>query len=93
MRLQSVSETSPRNKRRKRNDCGKLEQTTTHLKMFSRPVMIRRWPEACPLARNIVPKLTKHWSEYQGLKPMVDYLQAHLPKDGAGASAPVPCPE
>ena len=48
MRLRSVRETSPRNVRRKRNDCGKLEQTTTNLKRFSRHrlVTINRWPEA-----------------------------------------------
>jgi len=35
--------------------------------------------------------MQKHWSEYQGLKPMVDYFQAQ--KNDSGVPARVPCPE
>ena len=37
--------------------------------------------------------MQKHWSEYQSLKPMVDYFEAQRPKDGAGTTVPTPCPE
>ena len=37
--------------------------------------------------------MEKHWAEYQNLKPMVDYFQAHYPKGGVEAAVAVPCPE
>ncbi len=49
MRLRSVRETSQENRRRKRSDNGKPEQTTAKLKKFSRsrPAMIKRSPDSC----------------------------------------------
>jgi hypothetical protein len=43
--------------------------------------------------RDVARVMEKHWVEYQSLKPMVDYFQAHFPKDDAGAKARVSCPE
>ena len=42
--------------------------------------------------RDIAHAMEKHWPEYQGLKPAVDYFQASFP-GGTKPPAPVPCPE
>ena len=47
MRLRNVSETSPKNRRRKRSDDGKLEQTKSSLRRFRRrPATIKRSPDS-----------------------------------------------
>src|SRR5262245_31996465 len=42
--------------------------------------------------RDIARVMDKHWAEYEGLKPMVDYFQAAFPNGGVEPSAPVSCP-
>jgi hypothetical protein len=37
--------------------------------------------------------MEEYRDEYRGLKPMVDFFQAHYPKGGAEAAAEVSCPE
>jgi hypothetical protein len=43
--------------------------------------------------RDVAGVMEKHRTEYQGLKPMVDYFEAAFPKSGVEASTLVPCPE
>jgi hypothetical protein len=43
--------------------------------------------------RDVVRVMEEYRDEYRGLKPMVDFFQAHYPKGGAEAAAEVSCPE